>query len=79
MEASLASAGAARRAADTPEELLLRAYRDGFLRTQAASGLTELFREARFSTHPLGQVERDAAAAALWQIRRDLRGWGGQQ
>jgi hypothetical protein len=74
MEDALATAGSPRRAADTPEELLGRAHRDGILRTPAASQLTELFREARFSPHILGDTERDAAALALGDISRELGG-----
>jgi len=74
MEDALATAGSPRRAADTPEELLGRAHRDGILRTPAASQLTELFREARFSPHMLGDTERDAAALALGDISRELGG-----
>ena len=74
MEQSLAVAGAPRRAADTPEELLRRAVGAGVLRTPAAGRLTTLFREARFSPHPLGPAQRDAARTALDEIARDLAG-----
>jgi Domain of unknown function (DUF4129) len=74
MEDALATAGSPRRAADTPEELLGRADRDGTLRTPAAAQLTELFREARFSPHALGDAEHDAAALALGDISRELGG-----
>ena len=74
MEHSLAAAGAPRRAADTPEELLRRAVGAGVLRTPAAGRLTTLFREARFSPHPLGPAQRDAAQTALDEIARDLAG-----
>ena len=74
MEDALATAGSPRRAADTAEELLGRARHDGILGTPAASQLTELFREARFSPHMLGDTERDAAALALSDISRELGG-----
>ena len=74
MEDALATAGSPRRAADTAEELLGRARQDGILGTPAASQLTELFREARFSPHTLGDTERDAAALALSDISRELGG-----
>jgi Domain of unknown function (DUF4129) len=74
MEASLATAGSPRRAADTPEELLNRAEGDGVIRTPAARRLTALFREARFSPHRLADAQRRAAMAALDDIGRDLAG-----
>jgi len=74
MEASLATAGSPRRAADTPEELLNRAEGDGIIRTPAARRLTALFREARFSPHRLADAQRRAAQAALDDIGRDLAG-----
>ena len=74
MEATLGAAGAPRRAADTPEDLLTRAERDGIIRTPAARRLTALFREARFSPHRLADPQRDAALAALDDIGHDLAG-----
>jgi len=74
MEASLATAGSPRRAADTPEELLSRAEGEGIIRTPAARRLTALFREARFSPHRLADAQRQAALAALGDIGDDLAG-----
>lgn len=74
MEASLATAGSPRRAADTPEELLNRAEGDGIIRTPACLRLTALFREARFSPHRLADAQRQAALAALGDIGDDLAG-----
>jgi hypothetical protein len=68
MEQSLAQAGAARAVAETPDELLARAVAAGLASTEAASRLTALFYEARFSTHPLGPVHRDEAERALTEI-----------
>jgi Domain of unknown function (DUF4129) len=72
MEDSLAGAGAPRRSTDTPEELLRRATRAGLVRAAPARTLTGLFREARFSTHPMTAAQRDAAAAALAALRAEL-------
>jgi Domain of unknown function (DUF4129) len=72
MESSLADRGAARGAADTPDELLARVVAAGIVRGAAAPRLTGLFYEARFSTHPLGRVERDAASAALDELAAEL-------
>jgi hypothetical protein len=72
MERSLADRGTARGAADTPDELLARAVAAGVVRGGAASRLTELFYEARFSTHPVGAGQRDAASAALDELAGEL-------
>jgi Domain of unknown function (DUF4129) len=72
MERSLAMRGTARGAADTPDELLARAVASGTVRGGAAGHLTTLFYEARFSTHPLGAGQRDAASAALAELAAEL-------
>jgi hypothetical protein len=72
MERSLADRGAARGAADTPDELLARAVAAGVVRGAAARRLTALFYEARFSSHPLGREQRDAAAQALDDLAAEL-------
>jgi Domain of unknown function (DUF4129) len=72
MERSLADRGAARGVADTPDELLARAVSGGIVRGTAARRLTGLFYEARFSTHPLGRGQRDAASAALDELAAEL-------
>ena len=74
MERSLAAAGAAHAAADTPDEFLARAVTEGLVRGTAAGELTGLFYEARFSAHDLTAVQRDAAREALEQLAADLRG-----
>jgi hypothetical protein len=72
MEGRLADRGTARGAADTPDELLGRAVASGIVRGGAAGRLTSLFYEARFSTHPLGASQRDAASAALDELAGEL-------
>jgi hypothetical protein len=82
MEAHLAERGAARDAADTPDELLRRAIDQGIVRGRTGGGsasrdsaarrLTVLFYEARFSTHDLGPATRDAAIAALDDLTAEL-------
>jgi len=74
MERRLADRGTARGVADTPDELLARAVAAGTVRGGAASRLTSLFYEARFSTHPLQEGKRDAASAALDELAEELRG-----
>jgi len=72
MEASLAQRGTARAVADTPDELLARATAGGLVRGTAAARLTALFYEARFSSHPLGRRQRDAAEQALDELAAAL-------
>ena len=72
METTLAERGTARGAAGTPGELLARATEAGLVRGTAAGQLTALFYEARFSSHPLGQRQRDAAELALDELAADL-------
>ena len=74
MERRLAERGTARGVADTPDELLARAVAAGTVRGGAASRLTSLFYEARFSTHPLREGKRDAASAALDELAGELKG-----
>ncbi len=72
MENSLAERGAARAVAETPDELLARATKSGLVRGTAAARLTALFYEARFSSHPLGPGQRDAAEQALDELAAAL-------
>lgn len=73
MEGSLAERGTARAVADTPDELLARAVASGTVRGAAASRLTSLFYEARFSTHALSARQRDTASAALDELAAELK------
>src|SRR5262245_8059699 len=72
MEESLAEAGAARAAAETPDELLSRAFDAGLVPDLPARRLTALFYEARFSTHPMPLVRRDEAEQALAELAAAL-------
>jgi hypothetical protein len=72
METSLATAGAARAAAETPDELLTRAATAGLVRGPAAATLTILFYEARFSTKPLAPAAKHAAQQAIDAISTEL-------
>jgi hypothetical protein len=72
MEESLARAGTARANTETPDELLTRAAGSLAISRAAASRLTSLFYEARFSSHPLLSGQRDAAQAALAELAEDL-------
>ncbi|HUZ51789.1 MAG TPA: DUF4129 domain-containing protein [Streptosporangiaceae bacterium] len=72
MEESLAEAGAARGAAETPDELLARAVDGGLVHGAPAAQLTALFYEARFSTHPMPAARRDEAEQALADLAATL-------
>jgi hypothetical protein len=72
MEESLARAGTARSATETPDELLVRAAGTLPISAGAAQRLTALFYEARFSSHPLGGSQKEAAEAALSELASDL-------
>jgi hypothetical protein len=72
MERSLAERGTRRSVADTPDELLARAVAAGTVRGPAASRLTALFYEARFSSHPVAAGQRAAASAALDELAEEL-------
>src|ERR1700761_991859 len=73
MEKSLARNGAARTAADTPDELLARATAEGIVHGTAAGRLTGLFYEARFSRHRLTGADREEADRALDELASELR------
>ena len=72
MERSLADAGLPPRMADTPAEVLSRATASGLVRPAAPATLTGLFRQARYSSHPMAESDRAAAIEALAQVRGDL-------
>jgi hypothetical protein len=74
MERSLASAGAARAVAETPDELLARAAGAGLVRGEAAGRLTALFYEARFSSHPMPASSKTEAQRALRELAASLAG-----
>ncbi|MET7324614.1 DUF4129 domain-containing protein [Streptomyces sp. NPDC005549] len=73
MEDALAASGVPRRASDSPADLLTRAADAGFVPGPAAPRLTALFREARYSSHPMDGTHREAAAGALEEIASLLR------
>jgi Domain of unknown function (DUF4129) len=72
MEESLARAGTARSVAETPDELLAKAAGQLLISATAATRLTSLFYEARFSTHPLDNSQKEAAERALSELAAEL-------
>lgn len=74
MENQLVGAGARRRASDTPTDFLERASAAARISPDAAGRLTELFREARFSSHRMPPEARGEAARALARVADELAG-----
>jgi Domain of unknown function (DUF4129) len=74
MEQSLADAGAAPEATDTPDEVLIRAACGGLVRSAAAGELTGLFRQARYGGREMAESDRAAAQNALARLTADLGG-----
>lgn len=74
MERALAVAGLPRRAAEAPLEYLERALVDLDATAASARRLTDLFRFAKFSDHPVDGQAKDDAIAALEAVRDELRG-----
>ncbi|MCX4745511.1 DUF4129 domain-containing protein [Kitasatospora sp. NBC_01287] len=72
MEDSLAASGIERRIADSPTDLLHRATTTGTLHGPAATTLTDLFREARYSQHPMDHTHLHHARTALDTIATQL-------
>ena len=68
MEDSLAASGLGRRASDSPADLLQRAGAAGLLVGLAPQQLAELFREARYSSHPMTRAQLTRARQALDDI-----------
>jgi hypothetical protein len=73
MEVAVTAGGGSRRATDTPEEFLRRVTAAKLIPGEPARRLTDLFREARFSSHRIGEAKRDAAREALREISEHLR------
>ncbi|MFJ9605905.1 DUF4129 domain-containing protein [Kitasatospora sp. NPDC101176] len=72
MEGSLAASGLPRQAWESPTELLERALSDDRVDPGAARALTALFREARYSTHPMDDARVRRARTALDAIAARL-------
>ena len=65
-------AGVPRRASETSSEYALRILDLAEANTVPVRRLAELYREARFSDHPITEVHRSEALAVLAAIRRSL-------
>lgn len=73
MERTLAEHGVARSRAEAPREYLRRVLTTTSGAERDAGTLTELFEEARFSTHPISERVRELALSALSSLRARLR------
>ena len=72
LEEVLEGAGLPPARAETSTEFVVRALHSLDLDPRATASLAELYREARFSDHPLGEPQREAAREALEALRADL-------
>ena len=72
LEQSAAGAGLPRHVAETSTEYVGRVLAVWDVDARSLDDLAALFREARFSTHPLTEPHRERAIAALTTIRSDL-------
>ncbi|MER7877516.1 DUF4129 domain-containing protein [Streptomyces solisilvae] len=68
MEDALVASGVPRHASDSPADLLARAADAGLAPGPAAQRLAALFREARYSSHPMDSSHREVAVGALKEI-----------
>jgi hypothetical protein len=72
LSGGLARRGRAARRSDTATELLDRAVAAGLVDGAPARTLTDLFHEARFSEHPMGEDARRSALDCLARVRGEL-------
>ncbi len=72
MERALGRMGVAREPWETSQEFLRRAFTDLGAGAGAAGQLTELFEQARFSTHRVDATMRAGAAASLRTVRDEI-------
>lgn len=73
LEVACASAGAPRQSAETSVEFTTRVVGTFSMSASGIDALAALYREARFSTHPLTEQHRSAAVDALRQVQEQLR------
>lgn len=72
LEHAVAEVGVAAKAAETSAEFTQRILAAFELDDEAVHRLSELYREARFSNHPITERHRLAATAALERLRQQL-------
>ena len=72
LEDDVAAAGWPRHPAETSAEYTSRVLSAAGLAPEAVNTLAALYREARFSTHPLGETDRNRAATALRAVHDSI-------
>jgi hypothetical protein len=72
LEEAAAGCGVSRRPAETATEFVVRFLHQLDVDPRPVAALADLFHEARFSTHHLGEEARGRATAALDAIHREL-------
>jgi hypothetical protein len=72
LEAAVIASGVVRNPSDTSSELTSRVIATCAVDQSSIARLAALYREARFSTHPMGEGERAAAMDALDALHADL-------
>jgi hypothetical protein len=73
LEEAVAAAGVRPGVAETSTELVSRVLHSLDVDPRAVATLAALYREARFSEHPMGEDARAAARASLTRLHEDLR------
>jgi Domain of unknown function (DUF4129) len=74
LESAAAEAGTVRRPAETAAELTTRVLGQHRVTADVLHRLADRYREARYSTHLLGEDAREQARTALAQVREELAG-----
>ena len=72
LEEEAAGAGVVRRPSETPTEFVVRFLHTLDVDPRPVAGLADLYREARFSTHPMGPDARTRAEAAIRAVHDEL-------
>lgn len=76
LEESTTASGLTRRPAETPGEYVSRVLRTWDVDVRALADLADLYREARFSAHPIGTEQRDRALRDLDRLHADIAAAG---
>lgn len=76
MEEAIAGAGLPRLPWETSTEFTVRVLHRLDIDPRSIGTLSRLYREARFSEHPMGEDARETARAALRQLDEELRAMG---
>ena len=72
LERAAAAAGTPRLTGDSPTELVVRLLSGHRVSRRTLEGLADVYREARYATHPVTERSRQDALAALRQLRAEL-------